>query len=189
MATFFIAGTAATRARYAGKARRGLAQERGGARGWRNAWANGGVPAALALGALTSAEASGHWAIAYAGAVATASADTGSSEIGKAWGRRAFLATTLREVPAGTEGAVSVEGTAGGLVCAALVAVAGSVCGLYAWPAAAIVAAAGVLGSLAESVLGATVGRRGWLGDHALNAVNTAIGGALAAGLFLLAGD
>ena len=31
------------------KAARGIAQEKGGARGWRHAWANGGVPAFLAL--------------------------------------------------------------------------------------------------------------------------------------------
>src|SRR5439155_1163518 len=49
MVAFFVLGSAATRLGYARKAARGIAQEKGGARGWRNAWANGGVPAALAL--------------------------------------------------------------------------------------------------------------------------------------------
>ena len=49
MVAFFVIGTAATRLGYRVKAARGIAQEKGGARGWRNAWANGGVPAFLAL--------------------------------------------------------------------------------------------------------------------------------------------
>ena len=49
MVAFFVVGSAATRFGYRVKAARGIAQEKGGARGWRNAWANGGVAAALAV--------------------------------------------------------------------------------------------------------------------------------------------
>lgn len=188
MVAFFIVGTAATRLRYRRKARRGLAQERGGARGWRNAWANGGVPAALALGSLVaSAETRALWVLAYAASVATAGADTCSSEIGKAYGRRTVLVTTLRPVAPGTEGGVSLEGTLGGLFGASVVAAAGSGAGLYGWPSAVVVALAALLGSLAESVLGAMSEARGWMGHHALNAVNTAIGAALAVMIALAA--
>ena len=38
----------------------------------------------------------------------------------QAYGRRAYLITTLKEVPRGTEGAVSLEGTAAGIAAAAL---------------------------------------------------------------------
>ena len=41
-----------------------------------------------------------------------------SSEIGKAYGKRAYLLTTLREVPRGTEGAVSLEGSVAGVAAA-----------------------------------------------------------------------
>ena len=127
MATFFVVGTAATRLGQAEKARRGLAQERGGVRGWRNAWANGAVPAALALMALLApADARAWWVIAYAASVATAAADTCASEIGKAYGRHAVLITTLRPVPPGTEGGISAEGTLGGLAGAVVVAAAGA---------------------------------------------------------------
>ena len=57
-------------------------------------------------------------------------ADTASSEIGKAYGRRTFLITTLRPVPPGTEGAVSLEGTTAGAVAALLVALVGAAGGL-----------------------------------------------------------
>jgi uncharacterized protein (TIGR00297 family) len=182
MAAFFVVGSAVTRLGYRIKAARGIAQEKGGARGWRNAWANGGVPALLALMAgMTPPGLSELFVLAFAASVATAAADTCSSEVGKAYGRRTFLITTFRPVPPGTEGAVSLEGTLGGLAGGALVAAVGAALGLYTWPAAALVALAGLLGSLAESVIGTVAERRGWLDNDLLNALNTAIGGGLAA--------
>ncbi len=183
MIAFFVIGTAATKLGYRVKAARGIAQEKGGARGWRNAWANGGVPTLLALAAGMSPAGTQHalFTLAYAASVATAAADTCSSEIGKAYGRRTFLITTLRPVPPGTEGAVSMEGTLGGLVGGMAVAAIGAAGGLYGWSAAAIVGFAGLLGSLAESVIGTVAERRGWLDNDLLNALNTAIGAGIAA--------
>jgi uncharacterized protein (TIGR00297 family) len=182
LAAFFLAGTAATRLGFRRKAHLGLAEEKGGARGWRNAWANGAVPAALAVLAPFAPGASqATWVLAYAASVATAAADTCSSEIGKAAGRRTVLVTTLAPVPPGTEGGVSLAGTVGGLCGAMLVAGVGAASGLHAWSAAALVAVAGFLGSVGESVLGALSARRGAVSGHLLNVVNTALGAALAA--------
>jgi uncharacterized protein (TIGR00297 family) len=181
MIAFFVVGTAATRIGYRIKAARGIAQERGGTRGWRHAWANGGVPAFLALLAgATAVPLRDLLVLAYAGAVATAAADTCSSEVGKAYGRRTFLITSLRPVPPGTEGAVSLEGTLGGLLGALVVAAVGAALGLYSWPLAALVTLAGLLGSLAESVIGTVAERRGWLDNNLLNALSTAIGAGFA---------
>ena len=181
MITFFVVGTAATRIGYRIKAARGIAQEGGGARGWRHAWANAGVPAFLALLAgATAVPLRDLLVLAYAGAVATAAADTCSSEVGKAYGRRTFLITSLRAVPPGTEGAVSLEGTLGGLLGALIVAAVGAALGVYSWPLAALVTLAGLLGSLAESVIGTVAERRGWLDNNLLNALNTAIGAGFA---------
>ncbi|HEY6555063.1 MAG TPA: DUF92 domain-containing protein, partial [Vicinamibacteria bacterium] len=145
------------------------------------AWANGGIPAFLALMAgLAPPLLRDLLVLAYAASVATAAADTCSSEIGKAYGRRTFLITSLRPVPPGTEGAVSLEGTLGGLLGAAVVAGVGTVFGAYGWAAAALVAVAGLLGSLAESVLGVAAERRGWMGNDLLNAANTAMGALIA---------
>lgn len=181
MVTFFVVGTLATRLGYGKKAARGIAQERGGARGWRHAWANGAVPAFLAvLAGMAPAGLRDLLALAYAGSVATAAADTCSSEIGKAYGRRTVLLTTLRPVPRGTEGAVSLEGTAAALGGSLLVGAAGVATGLFAWPSALVVALAGLLGSLAESLLGTVAERRGWMSNDLLNAANTAIGAVFA---------
>ncbi len=46
--------------------------------------------------------------------------DTVSSEVGKAYGKTTYLVTTFQRVPRGTEGAVSLEGTAAGVAAAAL---------------------------------------------------------------------
>jgi uncharacterized protein (TIGR00297 family) len=177
MAAFFVVGSAVTRLGYRRKAALGIAQERGGARGLRHAWANGGVPAFLALMAgLAPPLLRDLLVLAYAASVATAAADTCSSEVGKAFGRRTFLITSLAPVAPGTEGAVSLEGTLGGLLGAFLVAGAGACLGAYGWTAATLVAIAGLLGSLAESVIGVAAERRGWMGNDLLNATNTAIG-------------
>jgi uncharacterized protein (TIGR00297 family) len=179
MAAFFGAGTAATRAGYRAKARRGIAQERGGARGWRSAWANGAVPAVLALAALAAPSGARElWVLAYAASVATAAADTCASEIGKACAGRTVSVASGRTVPPGTEGGISLEGTLGGLAGAALVAGVGAATGLHGTAAAVVVGLAGVLGTLAESALGALAG--GHLGDDLLNVINTALGGAIA---------
>jgi uncharacterized protein (TIGR00297 family) len=100
--------------------------------------------------------------------------------MGKAFGRRTFLVTTLRPVPPGTEGAVSVEGTLAGLAGGAAVAALGAALGLYGWPAALLVTTAAFLGGLAESVIGTVAERRGWLDNDQLNALNTALGAAAA---------
>lgn len=55
----------------------------------------------------------------FAASFASKLADTTSSEIGKAYGRTTYLITTLQRVPRGTEGAVSLEGTAAGAAAAA----------------------------------------------------------------------
>jgi uncharacterized protein (TIGR00297 family) len=181
MAGFFLVGSTVTKLGYARKAALGIAQEKGGARGWRNAFANGGIPALLALcGLLSHGPMRTAYLIAYAAAVATAAADTCSSEVGKAYGKRTFLITTFRPVPAGTEGAVSVEGTLGGLFGAAFIAALGVLTGLFQAEGALIVTLAGFLGALAESVIGTVAEKRGWFDNHGLNALNTAIGAALA---------
>jgi len=189
MIAFFLIGTLATKLGYRVKAARGIAQEKGGARGWRHALANGTVPALLAvLASMTPEPLRDLLALAYAAAVATAAADTCSSEVGKAYGRRTFLITTLRPVPPGTEGAVSLEGTLGGFGGALLVGATGVLVGLLDWPGALLVAVAGLVGSLAESVLGTVATRRGWMDDHLLNATNTAIGALAAVSIARLLG-
>ena len=114
--------------------------------------------------------------LAYVCAYAAAVFDTVSSEIGQAYGGRPRLITSLRRVPPGTDGAVSLVGTAAGGVAALLI---GSLAwGMNLLPGSAlwVVVLAGFLGSTADSILGATLEARGLMDNEAVNFSNTVLG-------------
>ncbi len=119
------------------------------------------------------------------GVLAEATADTVSSELGAAFGGQPYLLTTLRPVPPGTDGAISLLGTAAGALAAAIVAAIG----MAAMSLTPREAAAGFLGGLVglffDSLLGATLERRGWLGNDLVNFFSTCIGGVTALALAL----
>jgi uncharacterized protein (TIGR00297 family) len=179
---FFVLGTLATKFGYEPKARARLAQEKGGRRGARNAFAKATVAALAAVFAATTGEPV-LFALALAGAFATATADTCSSEIGQVIGRRTFLITTLRAVPRGTQGAVSLEGTLAGVAGSLVVAGLGSAAGLYPAAGVAVVVAAALVATTLESLAGATLERRGLVDNDAVNFLNTLAGALFAAGL------
>jgi uncharacterized protein (TIGR00297 family) len=187
LAAFFVIGSACTRFGYQKKAAERIAQEAGGRRGARHALANAGVAAACALFAAATPYP-GLFAVAFAAALATAAGDTASSEIGQVLGRRTYLATTLRPVPRGTEGAVSLEGTLAGLAASGLVAALGAAAGLYGWGAAAAVTGGAFAGTTLESIVGAALERRRLLDNEALNFLNTLLGALAAVGIAVLAG-
>jgi uncharacterized protein (TIGR00297 family) len=173
--SFFVLGSACTKLGYKRKAAARLAQEEGGRRGARHAFANAGVATACALFAALT----GHpvlFGLAFAAAFATAAADTASSEIGQLLGRRTFLITTFRAVPRGTEGAVSLEGTLAGIAASLIVAALGAAVGLYPWLGVAAIAVAAFLGTTFESIVGAALEKRQLLDNEALNFLNTLVG-------------
>jgi uncharacterized protein (TIGR00297 family) len=182
---FFGVGTAATKLGYKKKAERGLAQEKGGRRSARHAIANAGVAAACAAFAATTPHGE-VFALALVAAFATALADTSSSEIGQLYGRRTFLITTLKPVPRGTEGAVSLEGTLAGVTASLLVAVVGWAVGFYAPAVIAVVVLAAFVGTTLESLVGATIEKWGLLDNEAVNFLNTLMGALVAVGLLFL---
>lgn len=182
LVAFVALGTALTRIGYRSKARRGVAEARGGRRGAGNAVANGGVAAVCALAAVV-AEPTPLFALAFCGALAAAAADTAESEIGQLWGGRPRLVTRWRAVPVGTDGAVSVVGTLAGVGVATAMAGIAHALGLVSGRGLVAVAAAGCAGSLADSLLGATLERRGWIGNHGVNALATGVGALVAVGL------
>src|SRR5256712_4873905 len=182
---FFVLGSGATRLGRRRKERAGIAQEQRGARSARHALANCGVGVFLAF-LVTAASSPDLFALAYVCAYATAAFDTVSSEIGRAYGGRPFLITTLRRVPAGTDGAVSWLGTLAGLLAASLV------CGVAAWTGfleggrTGIVLTAAFVGSTVDSVMGATLEARGLIDNEAVNFSNTLVGALSGIGLATL---
>src|ERR1051326_696515 len=172
---FFVIGTAATKIGYRRKAKLGLAQEKGGRRGFSHAFSNVGMAALLAIVCAMSSNSYRFW-LAAAAALATATADTTASEVGQLIGRRTLLPLTLRRVPVGTEGAISIEGTLAGIVAGFVVALIATqdarLVGLMTFSAFA--------GSYVESLAGSWNRNRAEpVPNGALNFFNTAVGAAL----------
>ncbi|MCG6989179.1 MAG: DUF92 domain-containing protein [Gemmatimonadetes bacterium] len=179
---FFVVAAGATRVGWKRKASLGVAHPRGGSRGAGNAVANTLVGIMGAYLAVSTAQGA-LFRVVMCAAFATAAFDTVASEIGQAFGRRHVLATTLRRVAAGTEGAVSLEGTAAGMAAAVVVALV-SISIAAVTPAGAAAAVTGALmGSMGESLVGAALPGDGAQRNDVLNFVNTALGAAVACGL------
>ena len=175
----FLAASVTSRFGLARKARLGIAEERGGRRGAGNAIANCGVAAVAAIAAVTTPHASASL-VALVAALTAGGSDTVASEIGKAWGRATFLVTTVSRVKPGTPGAMSLEGTAAGLVAAFALAATGTALGLIPSSAIVVTVAGATAGALVESVLGATLEGPGILNNDMLNFINTAVAAAVA---------
>lgn len=187
---YFLLGSAVTRVGLDRKLAAGIAEGRSGVRGPENVWGSAlvGALCALVLVLLSGVDRAGEFApwpqllaLAYVSSFSTKLADTTASEVGKAYGKRTFLITTLRPVPPGTEGAVSLEGTLAGLGGSLAIALTGWGVGLMpAWGIPLCLVAAFIATNL-ESVIGATLQTQiPWLTNELVNIINTAIGAALA---------
>lgn len=191
---YLVLGSLVTRLGFGDKQARGLAEGRGGRRGPENVWGSAATGALLALLVpLVPSPWRPLLLVGFAASFAAKLADTFGSEIGKRWGRRTLLITTLRPVPPGTEGAISLEGTAasaaGALLMALVMAALGVLGSVELWPARVLlVTGVGLLATLLESVIGAGLQHRlGWLTNEVVNGLQTAIAAAVAIGLMLLA--
>lgn len=179
--TFFLMGSLATKFGYSRKKALGVAQERGGARGWKNAAANCSVGVFLSILAMLSPESRQAIFIAgFFGAFATAAADTISSEIGQVLGKHPILITTLRPVPVGTEGAISLEGTVAGVLASIVICSLGVFFGILSVPAAGLCVIAAFVGTMVESYLGATLETMKIIDNELINFMNTLVGAATA---------
>ncbi|NMF82123.1 TIGR00297 family protein [Nodosilinea sp. P-1105] len=195
MMIYFLVGSAVTKVGMARKQAAGIAEGRSGMRGPENVWGSAlaGTLCALAIWGLNTwaGPSPGVWIAAlglgYVASLSTKLSDTTASEVGKAYGRRTFLMTTLKPVPAGTEGAVSLEGTLAGVLGSAVMAIAGWGVGLIALWGIPICLVAALIATSAESVIGATVqGQWPWLTNEVVNIINTTLGALVAMGLGLV---
>jgi len=151
-----------TKYKYEYKRKKGVAEEKKGARGWRNVSANGVIPAIFAF---TMAFDDGSFKLFYIagffGAVVTALADTLATEIGLLYKGEPRLITNLRKkVPAGTSGGISVLGEIAQLISAFFISIAATIF----YPKIdffinflILTIISGFLGSSFDSFLGATI--------------------------------
>ncbi|MEG4529593.1 TIGR00297 family protein [Microcoleus sp. D2_18a_D3] len=186
---YFLVGSGVTRIGKAQKEAEGIAEKRSGARGPENVWGSALTATFCALGvlALSILGETGKMSVpqnaisllllGYAASFCTKLSDTCASEIGKAYGKRTFLITSLQPVPRGTEGAVSLEGTIAGIVGSILIALLSWAVGLIDLTGIVFCVIAAFIATNIESVIGATVQSKfEWLTNEVVNFFNTLIG-------------
>jgi uncharacterized protein (TIGR00297 family) len=119
-------------------------------------------------------------------AFATATCDTVSGEIGQAYGKRHLLITRFRRVRPGTPGAVSLAGTLGGWLAAALVSATALGVGLVDSRGALAACGGAMVGATFESWLDAVTAKRMPLSNELVNLANTVVGALVALALYRL---
>lgn len=134
--------------------------------------ANGGVAGLMGLLNLYSPVYYPFFAVLMAAALASATADTLSSELGTIYGRRFYNVITLKPDEKGRDGVISLEGTLIGVAGSVIIALVFSCWAGWGWPALYIIIA-GTAGNLFDSVLGATLERGGYIKNNAVNFLNT----------------
>jgi len=183
MLVFFILGSAATKYKFEYKKRIGVEQGQSGARGYKNVFANGIVAAAAAV--LFGVFQQPVFIVMYVGCVATAAADTLASEIGVTGGIP-YLITTLKKVPIGTNGGVTLVGESVALLGGFLVSLAALLLGVITPWMLVICTIAGFVGTNIDSLVGATLENKGFLGNAGTNLLATIGGGLFALAFYLL---
>lgn len=190
---YFLVGSAVTRIGLAQKEAAGIAEKRSGARGPENVWGSALVATVCALGVMLN-QISDFGIIptpilllAYVASFSTKLSDTTASEVGKAYGKRTFLITSLKPVAPGTEGAVSLEGTLAGLFASAVIAVVGWSVGLMSSFGILYCIVAAFIATNLESLIGATLQEKfDFLTNEVVNIINTFFGAVIASILFVI---
>jgi uncharacterized protein (TIGR00297 family) len=149
--TFFVTSIALSRVGRARKRERLADVGKTGARDATQVLANGGIAAACALATL---HGDARFAAAFAGAFAAAAADTWGTEIGVLARGAPRSILTLRRIPAGLSGGVTLAGTCAEFAGAIAVAVAATALDRRLFLPIAI---AGIAGAFVDSLLGASV--------------------------------
>jgi uncharacterized protein (TIGR00297 family) len=164
---FLILGLVSTKYKHQYKKDIGVYE---GTRTLKNVISNGIVPFIMA--------ALGNYG-GFIGSIATATADTLASEIGVTVQPR--LITTFKKVPPGTDGGISVLGTAAGIIGAGIIGVAAYLLGIIPDPflTLKISIIAGTVGCFVDSILGAVLERRNYISNEYVNLIATITGAAL----------
>lgn len=130
---------------------------KGAVRDHRQVIANGGLAGVLVV--IAFADPRPVWFAAYAGVCAAAAADTWGTEIGVLSSRDPRLFPTMKPVPPGTSGAVTLLGTAGGVLGAGLVSVVSSLVTPHVNPLQTIFSglSGGIAGAFVDSLAGSRI--------------------------------
>ena len=181
MTTFFVLGTSATSWKKDQKLpiRSNAAHE--STRTARQVIANAGIAAIAGLLIVLFPAHRPLLLLMTAASLASATADTLSSELGMVYGRRFYHILSWRQDQKGLDGVISIEGLLIGVAGAAIIAFVFALGQGWTLRIFGLIVLSGTLGNLIDSVLGASFERKGWLTNDAVNFLNT-LAAALAAG-------
>lgn len=182
LGTFFILGVKATSHK---KHLKAAADPHPQQRAAGQVFANGGVAAIMALLAILYPAYHLICILMLAASLASATADTLSSELGMVYGRHFYNILTFKIEPKGLDGVISLEGTVLGAAGALLIAgVYGAFFGFNSGVLAVWIA--GVVGNGIDSLLGATLERKRYIGNDAVNFLNTLLAALVGWGMWEL---
>jgi len=172
---FLVLGSVSTKLGYRSKSKLGVRQSHCGARGAKEALANGALPAMLAVLASVASNAD-LFLVGFVSALAAATADTVSSEIGQWIGGDPLLVTNFARVRPGTNGAITVKGTLCGIIAVCLLGLVALQLRMISPTQFWVVQIAGLAGNLADSVLGASLEGSDGIDNETVNFLNTVAG-------------
>lgn len=185
IATFFILGTVATSRGMNIKQKLGLAEKDKGRRTAGQVVANAGAAAILGVLVIVYPAKAGVFRLMMAASVASAAADTLSSELGNIYGKKFYNIITFKKDTRGLDGVISLEGTLIGIAGSAIIAIMYAIGygnnGHVLW-----IIVAGTIGNFSDSIAGAALERKGFLRNNEVNFLNTIIASLFALLLFYL---
>jgi len=170
-----VIGAITTRIGMQDKRKRKIEQEK--IRSVDNILANGLVPV---LGAFLYFAAKNNnilFYVGFVGAIAAATADTTSSEIGQLASMKPRLIISWKEVDAGTDGAITLLGNFAAVIASVIVVVTAlifGVSGIRQMPLIVSVVIGGFVGTTFDSLLGATLEQSEIIGNNTVNLLSTA---------------
>ena len=183
-AVLFLMATAATAQKHAVKEALFIAEKNQGQRKAGQVLANVGIAGLMGLLCFFYPIKIGLFRLIMAASLASAAADTVSSELGTVYGKHFYNIISFKPDQRGLDGVISLEGTLFGFVASVMIPTVyalGFGWNLNFW----WIIIAGTVGNLADSILGATLERKGYLGNNAVNFLNTVIAALVSMMLFL----
>lgn len=167
---FFLLGTLATSWKINTKEKLGAAEKNIGRRTASQVVANGGVAGITGLLSWFFVEQRELFQLMLAGALASATADTLSSELGTVYGKKFYNILSFKYDKRGENGVVSIEGALFGIAGSMLIATVYAIG--FGWGSHFFfIVIAGTLGNIADSILGATLERKHYLKNTLLAAL------------------
>jgi len=178
---YLLLGSLVTKIGYKFKNEKGIAEKRGGRRGPENVWGSAATGLFFAIMVKFNFSNLVFYKIGFAASFAAKLADTFGSEIGKRFGRNTYLITSFRKVKRGTEGGISLEGTAASALAAIFMSLIMFILNIIStkyqfW----IVAISGFLATISESFIGAKFQEKYKLSNELVNSIQTSISSIIA---------